>query len=202
MEKLAETAYPINTLLESRWSPRAFADRQVENEKLLSLFEAARWAPSAGNGQPWTFIVTTRGEGCFAALASTLGGLNQSWAPSAPVLVLAAAGPGFRAETVNRYSYYDLGQAVAHLSMQAGDLGLQVHQMAGFDPAKARELFDLPATLEPVTVFAIGYPGNPDELPQPLRERELAPRTRKPLGQVVFKDSLGNPFDVAVREQL
>jgi nitroreductase len=202
MKKLAETAHPIHPLLESRWSPRAFDSRHVENEKLLSLFEAARWSPSAGNSQPWRFIVTTRDEGCFAALASTLSGNNAAWAPNAPVLVLAVAAPGMRGDTPNRYSYYDLGQAIAHLSVQASELGLQVHQMAGFDGEKARELFELPASLEPVTVVAIGYPGNPEVLPAPLLERELAPRTRKPLDEIVFKDNVGNPLEAAVVEQL
>ncbi len=120
--------------------------------------------------------------------------VTSFWAPKAPVLVLAIAGPYPQSEEVTRYSYYDLGQAVALLTVEAGELGLQVHQMGGFDAARARTIFGLPETLQPMTVLAVGYPGSPDDLAEPLRARELAPRTRKPLAEVVFKDDLGNPL--------
>lgn len=195
IEKRTESAFPINELLQTRWSPRAFADRPVEEEKLLSLFEAARWAPSAFNGQPWAFVVTTRQDpGCFAALVSTLSPGNRLWAPQAPVLVLAVAIPYRAGDAVNRYGHYDLGQAVAHLTVEARDLGLQVHQMGGFDGARARQIFELPAEYEPMTVLAIGYAGEPESLVEELRVREIAPRERRPIGTFVFKDNLAVPL--------
>ena len=195
MNKHTQTTYPIHDLLKSRWSPRAFTDQPVEPTKLFSLFEAARWAPSGGNSQPWAFIVTTPADPkTFSQLLGTLGERNQSWAKNAPVLVLAIALREREPGQPNLWAIYDLGQAVAHLSVEAGDLGLAVHQMAGFDRGKASEVFQLPAGYEAITVFTIGYSGDPDLLPDELRQRELAVRTRKPLSQFVFNGAWGKPL--------
>ncbi len=195
MEKQAETTYSIHDLLRSRWSPRAFSSRPVPEEELLRLFEAARWSPSAVNSQPWAFIVTRKSDpDCFAGLAGTLTGRNQLWAPNAPVLVLAVAMPDPRTGAPGKYSYYDLGQAVAHLSIQASALGLHVHQMGGFDAERARQLFEIPEGCEPMTVIAIGYLGNVDDLPEDLREREQAPRVRKPVADFVFQNHWNEPL--------
>ena len=195
MHKPAETNHVIHELLQTRWSPRAFSTRPVETDKLLSLFEAARWSPSGGNSQPWTFIVaTTDDPGAHDKLVSTMTGRNPQWAKSVPVLVLAIAKLNPERPAANRFAYYDLGQAVAHLSVQANALGLHVHQMAGFDNAKARELFQIPDGYDPVTLIAIGYYGNADELPDELREREMAPRARKSLAEFVFHGEWNRPL--------
>jgi len=187
MNKPAVNLHPIHDLLKNRWSPRAFSSQPVEKDHLLSLFEAARWAPSGSNLQPWAFIVTTSADPePHARLVAALAEFNQMWAKDAPVLVLAVVQREREPGKPNPYATYDLGQSVAHLSVQATNLGLLVHQMAGFDHQKAREAVNLPEGFDPVTVFTIGYPGNAADLPERLRERELAPRARKPLSEFVF----------------
>jgi nitroreductase len=185
--KPAVTTYPIHDLLKNRWSPRAFSPQPVAGEDLLSLFEAARWSPSGGNTQPWGFIVTIKDEGdSFDKLLATLSERNQVWAKHAPLLVLAVGQSEREPGKPNAYASYDLGQAVAHLSIQASALGIAVHQMAGFDQQKACAAFALPSGFNPVTVIAIGYPGDPQSLPSELRERELSGRVRKPLSEFAF----------------
>ena len=187
MDKIAQTNHQIHDLLKSRWSPRAFSEQPVEIEKLLSLFEAARWAPSAGNMQPWAFIITTQqSPEPFSKLLDALSEKNRSWAKNAPVLVLAVVHSEREPGQPNAWATYDLGQAVAHISMQASALGLYLHQMAGFDREEAARVFELPTGYEPMTVFTVGYPGDPASLPDDLRERELATRIRKPLSEIAF----------------
>jgi nitroreductase len=195
MHKPAETEYPIHDLLKARWSPRAFSSQAIEPEKLMSLFEAARWSPSGNNSQPWTFIVATLedSEG-HAKMVETLMRCNKKWAKHAPVLVLALVKPNKERPAMSRFAYYDVGQAIAHLSVQAGALGLHVHQMGGFDGEKARELFDIPADYEPMTISAIGYFGKVEHLEDDLRERELAPRSRKNLDEFVYSERWGQPL--------
>jgi len=177
----------IHELLAKRWSPRTFSSRPVEQEKLTQIFEAARWAPSCYNAQPWSFIVARRedAEG-YNRLLSTLMEANRQWAAQAPVLILAVAKLDFdHAPRPNRHAFYDLGQAVANLTVQATALELRVHQMGGFDPAAARELFAVPKGYEPVAVLALGYQEGPPADP--------AARTRKPLADFVFSGSWGRP---------
>jgi len=195
MNKSAQTQYPILDFLKNRWSPRAFAARPIEREKLLSLFEAARWAPSGGNVQPWSFIVTSRNEPePFEKLLSTLNEGNRAWAKDAPVLVLSVVQHERAAGKPNPWAAYDVGQAVAHLSIQASAVGLVVHQMGGFDRQKAAQLFNLPEGYEALTVIAIGHAGDPALLPEGLRERELAARSRKPLSEFVFDGAWREPL--------
>ena len=195
MNKSAQTQYPILDFLKNRWSPRAFAARPVELHKLLSLFEAARWSPSGGNQQPWSFIVTNQTERePFEKLLGTLNERNQDWAKHAPVLVLSVVQRERAVGQPNPWATYDVGQAVAHLSVQATALGLVVHQMAGFDRQKAAELFALPEGYDALTVFAIGYEGDPATLPAGLRERELEQRSRKPLNEFVFDGAWQAPL--------
>lgn len=195
MHKPAQTNYPIVDLLKNRWSPRAFSKRPVETETLLSLFEAARWSPSSSNTQPWFFIVVSpQSPDRFAKLLGTLGERNQQWAKDAPVLVLTIALRDRAPGKPNLWAGYDLGQSVAHLSIQASALGLSVHQMGGFDRLKAAEAFELPDGYEPMTVIAIGYAGDPAALPEDLRESEVAPRTRKPLSEFVFDGGWEEPL--------
>jgi nitroreductase len=199
MELATERKFEIHPLLKERWSPRAFTPRAVEREKLAKLFEAARWAPSSNNAQPWSFVVATRDNPPeYLRLLSVLAPGNAQWAQQAPVLALAVAKlDSDRTGRPNRHAFYDLGQAVAHLTVEATALGLVVHQMAGFDVELARTAFSVPAGQEPVTVFAIGYRGDAEALPEALRARERAPRTRKPLREVMFAGAWGQPHPLA-----
>ncbi|MBN9388948.1 MAG: nitroreductase family protein [Chloroflexi bacterium] len=202
MEKLAETKYDIHELLKGRWSPRAFSTRSVEPEKLFSLFEAARWSPSGGNSQPWSFVVTTSDQPEHEKLVEALAGFNKVWAKNVPVLILAVARPNPERPGSEAYAYYDLGQSVAHMSIQAEAVGLQVHQMGGFDRDQVRELFEIPESFKPLTVIAIGYSGRVEDLPEPLQEREVQTRTRKPLSEFVFGGHWDLPIEPTAEELL
>jgi len=199
MEKLAETQVPIHEVIGRRWSPRAFAPRPVESERLLSVFEAARWAASASNEQPWAFMVATSDDPKnYEGMLGVLVDFNRGWANQAPVLILTLAHTQFEKDgRPNRHAFYDLGQAAANLSLQATALGLVTHPMAGFDAEAARQRFAVPAGWEPVSVIALGYPGDPDSLNETLRQRELAQRKRKPLPSLVFSGAWGNPAPIA-----
>ncbi len=187
MQKPAETAHPIHDLLAKRWSPRAFADRPVAPDVLRSLWEAARWAPSSANQQPWNFLVATRDDRQeFDRMLECLVEGNQVWAKDTPVLMISVAARLDRDKDPNAHAWYDVGQAVMSLSVQATAMGLVVHQMAGILPDKIRELYQVPDSHEPVTGLALGYPGTPDQLSDKLRQREIAPRTRKPAGEFIF----------------
>jgi nitroreductase len=201
MEKPADTTYPIEELLKRRWSPRAFADRPVEPDSLRSLWEAARWAASTANQQPWYFIVATKADTAeYARLLSCLRENNQQWASHAPVLMVSVAKLTFDANgQPNRHAFHDVGLAVANLILQATALGLGVHQMAGFYPDRVRELYEVPEEFEPVAGIVLGYPGDPANLPEDLRNRELAPRTRKPLAAFVFGRSWGEVSPLVTR---
>jgi nitroreductase len=195
MHKPAVTDHPVHEFIRERWSPRAFSEKPVPAEVLRSLFEAARWAPSSNNEQPWAFIVATKEDhAVHAKLVSTLVEFNQAWAKHAPVLAIAVSELAFaRNGHPNRNAFYDTGAAVSDLTTEAVSRSLLVHQMAGFDPHKAIELFSIPSGWEPISAFAIGYPGDHQSLPETLRERELAPRTRKPLADFVMSGSWGQP---------
>ncbi len=200
MEKPVKTDFPIHDLLARRWSPRAFSERPVEPDKLRRLLEAARWAPSSYNEQPWAYLVATLEDAAeHARLLSVLVEGNIAWAKRAPVLMLSIAKLNFEHNgKPNRHAFHDVGLASANLVLQATAMGLAVHQMAGFHAEKARELFGIPEGWEPVAAIALGYPGEPDALPEPIRQRELAPRTRKPLGQFVFTGRWGEASPLVV----
>jgi nitroreductase len=195
MHKAALAEHPINDILRHRWSPRAFADKPVPAEVLRSIFEAARWTPSSSNEQPWTFIVATKDDrATHAKLLGALVEANQVWAKHAPVLGIAVSELAFaQSGRPNRNALYDTGQAVAHLTFEAGAHDLFVHQMAGFDPQKAIDFFSIPPGWQPIAAFVIGYLGDPQSLPDNLRERELAPRARKPLTEFVMTGNWGQP---------
>nr|VFK29262.1 MAG: Nitroreductase [Candidatus Kentron sp. MB]VFK34228.1 MAG: Nitroreductase [Candidatus Kentron sp. MB]VFK76356.1 MAG: Nitroreductase [Candidatus Kentron sp. MB] len=195
MRKNAKVEYAIHDLIERRWSPRAFASRPVNRELLGSLFEAARWSASCYNEQPWRFIVATQEETeNHDRLSDCLTKDNRTWAKQAPVLVLTAIKRTFTHDaSSNQCIWHDLGAATAQLTFQAMSFGLYVHPMAGILPEKVRDIYAIPDDFEPVTILAIGYPGDPDSLPDSLREREIAPRTRKPLTELVFADTWGSP---------
>jgi len=192
-EKPASADHPIFDVLARRWSTRAFSDRSVANEVLASLFEAARWAPSSGNGQPWSFLVATKDNPAeFDRLASVLVPGN-AWARKAAVLALSVTALDRAPDKPNRHAYHDLGLATENLVIQAVSMGLAVHMMAGFNVDMAREVFQIPARHDPVTMIAIGYPGDPALLPEDLRTKDLAPRERKSIGEFVFNGRFGQP---------
>jgi len=198
LDNPAPTDVPIHPLLKNRWSPRAFAAHPVAADQLARLLEAARWAPSSFNEQPWTFLVATSAEpDVFARALSCLIEGNQNWAKAAPVLMLTFTHATFtRNGKPNSHAWHDVGQAIAHLTVQATAEGLVVHQMAGILPDKIRATYNVPAEWSPVTGVAIGHPGEPDQLPEPLRGRERAPRQRKSLDAFVFRDAWGTPWRV------
>lgn len=192
LRKPAETSTPIHDLIAHRWSPRAFDSRPVEPEKLRTLFEAARWAPSSYNAQPWYFIVGTKDNPeNYNRVLESLIEFNQGWAKQAPVLALSVAKLKFDDGKPNRHAFHDVGQAAANLGLQAEALALSVHQMAGIEAEKARKLFNIPADYEAVAGIALGYAGDPASLSEELRKRELAPRQRKPLESFVFTGQWG-----------
>jgi nitroreductase len=196
MEKPADTQHPIHDLIKRRWSPRAFSDQQIEAEKLHMLLEAARWAPSSNNEQPWRFIIANKDhETEWNRLLACLVEGNRKWAYRAPVLILSVASLNFQDDsTPNRHALHDTGMAVENLVLQATALGLATHQMAGFDVEKARADLKIPSGYEPVAMIAVGYPGDLAFLPDRLRERELQPRSRQPISEWTFSGQWGEPL--------
>ena len=185
--RTADTSTPLLGVLAHRWSPRSYdTTGPVDELKLTAALEAARWSPSANNTQPWRFIVARRGTEAFASIAANLMGFNQAWAGSAGVLIVALA------ETIDEngnerpWAKYDLGQAVAHLTVQAHHDGLHAHQMGGFVADGLREAFGFDQRFAPVSVTALGVLGEPEALPEGLREREVAPRSRAALDDILF----------------
>lgn len=179
----------INPIIAHRWSPRAFSDKAVSSEDLTKIFDAARWAASSYNEQPWRFLVGRKGDATYKKIFDTLIEFNQGWAKSAPVLVLSAAKKTFsHNQSPNNYGIHDTGAATATLTLQATALGLHSHGMAGFDAAKARDAFKIPEDFEIGAVTALGYLGDTATLPEGLQAQETAPRTRKPLAEVVFSE--------------
>ena len=171
-----------------RWSPRSFADREVTPGDLMKVFEAARWAASSYNEQPWRFLVGTRGSEAYRKIFEALIPFNQMWAKTAPVLILGVAKTQFsHNDTPNRVALYDLGAAASYLTLQAAALGLATHQMGGFSGDAARKAFGIPENFELGAVIALGYLGEPAALGnEQVVAQEVAPRTRKALGEFVF----------------
>ena len=199
--KSAITNHPILPVLAERWSPYGFEDRPVSEADLRSMFEAARWAASSYNEQPWNYLVATRENSPeFARLLSCLMDANQTWAGAAPVLVLGIVSMRFaKNQQDNRAAVHDLGLAAGNLVVEATARGLSVHQMIGILPDKAREIYQIPAHFEAWTALAIGYKADPAKLPAALRERDLAPRQRKPLSEFVFTGKWGQPSPLGLK---
>ncbi|MEM6505271.1 MAG: nitroreductase family protein [Planctomycetota bacterium] len=189
MPDLNPTDYPTIDAIKQRYSAYQFADKPVEADKLRSLFEAARWAASSFNEQPWRFIVATKDDpAAYDKALRCLVEANQGWAQAAPVLVLTAVKQAFTYnDSPNRVALHDLGQAAAHLALQAADLGLAVHQMAGIDPGKVVSTYGVPEGFTAETALAIGYPGDS------LNDAESKARQRKPFDALVFGDGWGTP---------
>ena len=198
-EKPAPADYPIGSEIRRRWSPRAFEEgRAVEREKILALLEAARWAPSCFNEQPWRYLVFdgTDAEAMEKARACLVEG--NAWALKAPVLMISVARNNFtRNEEPNRTAQHDVGLASENLVLEAVTQGLAAHQMAGFNAAQARTEFNIPEDYTVLAMIAVGYPyqGNLDGLTEKARAGELAPRTRKPINEVAFAGTWDRGYD-------
>jgi nitroreductase len=192
----ALTHVPIHDLLALRWSPRAFAERPVEADKVRSVFEAARWAPSSNNEQPWRFIVASREQPTeYDRLLACVVEGNRTWAARAPMLILSIARLNFETwDKPNRHALHDVGMATGNLVLQATALGLVARQMAGFDVEKARADLKIPSGYEPVAMMALGYPGDPALLPDALRQRELASRERHAASTFVYFGEWGKSW--------
>ncbi|GAB2791220.1 nitroreductase [Hymenobacter luteus] len=189
--KHAPTTFPVLETIRKRWSPRAFASYPVAPETLQQVFEAASWAASAMNEQPWRYIYAHHADGeAFQKMVDCLLPGNQPWAQHAPVLILALAKTHYDNGTPNGAALHDLGLANGNLILEATALGLHGHFMGGFDAAKTREAFHLPETLQPVTFIALGYLGAAEQLEEPFLSREKAPRQRKALHEIAFHHQL------------
>jgi nitroreductase len=187
--KKAPPAEGVLPVIHERWSARSFDEREVSAGTLKKVFEAARWAASSGNGQPWRFLVGLRGSVTHEKIAGTLAGFNKVWAPKAPALILGTALAVNAKGGASPYALFDLGAASAYLTLQAAELGLTTHQMAGFDHEAARLALGIPAEYALGTVIALGYQGEPAALGDAtLIERETTARTRKPLHEIVFSE--------------
>ena len=193
-KKAAATDYPIEEILSRRWSPYCFGDRLVSQEDLRSIFEAARWAASSYNEQPWRYIVATKKDPQeFQRVLSCLVEANQLWAKNAPVLALGCASLNFALNgKPNAAAIHDLGLAAGNICAEATARGLWVHQMIGILPDKARETYSIPNDVQPLTALAIGYAADPQTMPEKLRDRDLAPRQRKKLTEFVFGGAWGH----------
>jgi nitroreductase len=179
MQKSSDFHSPVMEVIQNRRSRRAYIDEPVEKEKIDSLFEAARWAPSSVNEQPWLYIFATKGEDLWQKIYESLNPSNQVWVKNAPLLIASLVRANYiRNDKPNLSARYDLGGANAFLSLQATHLGLNVHQMGGYNSDILRANLNIPLTYEPVVVMAVGYPGEAELLPETLRVRELAPRER------------------------
>jgi len=192
MDKPSNNNYPVNNLIMNRWSPRAFSNQLVEKEKIFSILEAARWAPSAFNEQPWRFIVGQNGDEAYNKIFGSLVEWNQQWAKSVPVLILNIAKKTFTHNGTQNVTFkYDLGQAVGQMILEVVNQGLVSHQMTGFDPDKAAAALNVPDDFQVVSVTAIGYQGEMENLPEQFAKIEVNKRERKDLDTIAFKDKFG-----------
>lgn len=180
IQKSNQFEFPVADLIEQRRSRRAYSSKPVEQEKIDSLFEAARWAPSSMNEQPWAYLYATKDQPeLWNKLVDALNESNRVWAKEAPLLILSMARKThIRNGALNGAAKYDVGAANAFLSMQATQFGLNVHQMGGYDRQKAIESLNIPDTHEPMVIMAIGYLGDAENLSENLKQREVAPRER------------------------
>lgn len=188
----------IHEIIKKRYSPRSFSKDKIDNDIILSLFEAARSSPSSMNEQPWRYIISTSDDAVnFNKMLSVLNDSNRIWAMNAPLLILALTKlRNTKNNQLNMYAYYDAGQAAAYLTMQAVHMGLYVRQMGGFNKERAREIFEIPDDFMPVTVIAAGYKGDGEELPAVLREKEKSVRNRKQLNEILFTGKFNSPTNI------
>src|SRR3989338_9661389 len=189
--KTANTGHPVHELIRKRWSPRSISSKPVERKKLLSLLEAARWAPSSFNEQSWRYIVATKENPSALEAAQSVLNENNSWAKAAPVLICSVGKKAFtRNDKLNFHWMHDVGAATENMLLEAFNQGLVMHEMAGFSHEKAVEVFRIPEGFEPVAMIAVGY----QDIPEKLKENEkwhaseIAERKRKPLNEIAFEN--------------
>jgi nitroreductase len=188
MDNISERSFVINPILEKRWSPRAYsATHVVDANELGPCFEAARWSPSSSNSQPWSFVVGFRGDAVFSMIIDSMVPGNALWGKNASAVVASIAMTHNAEGKEFPYAIYDVGQSVAHFSVQATSQGLLVHQMAGFDPEALGDALGLNPHHRVVSLMTVGVLGDVADLPEKLQEREASPRVRKPLSDVVFR---------------
>jgi nitroreductase len=189
---MERTHLPVHPLIARRFSPRAFSDRELTTAELETLFEAARLAPSSFNEQPWRFVIVRRGGAGHAGMLSAMIASNQVWAQKAPLVVLnLVRGSLERNGITNPHAWHDLGLALGQLNIQAEAMGLGVRHLAGIDPEKARHAMQVPEEFDVVSMMVIGFPGDPNDLPENLKERELKRSPRKPLSELIHFGKFG-----------
>ena len=191
--KAADTSAELHEAIRNRWSPRAFAERDIQAEDLRRLLEAARWSASCFNEQPWRFVLASKADAAaYHKMLSVLSERNQKWARTAPLLMLTAGKRTFSHNGApNRFALHDAGMALATLMVQATAMGLSVHAMGGFDQVRARAEFGIPDDYEVGAAVALGYLGDSSSLPEEFQENERAPRKRKPLAEIAFQGAWG-----------
>ncbi len=198
MHNPAITQVPIADLIANRWSSRAYdATKPVSHAQIITLLEAARWAPSSYNDQPWRFIVCNKNtdSDAWQKAFDCLMPSNQAWVANVPVLILGCANSVLDInQQANRFAQYDTGSAAINICLQATYIGLMAHQMGGYHVDKAREAFAIPAQYTPMSMLAVGYAGEQTQLSTDLYERDVAPRKRKPLSEIVFDGVWSNPI--------
>jgi len=187
MNKTANTQHPVHTLIKERWSARAFSDKNISDELLNQFVEAASWAASSMNEQPWMYYAAHRGTEAFNQMVEVLMPGNQAWAKDAAVLMISLAKKNFTNGHPNRHYMHDVGAANQNLMLEATANGVLGHLMGGFDVVKTKEVFAIEEDLEPVVIIALGYPGSAEQLPAPFNEREVAPRMRKELSAILVR---------------
>lgn len=196
MANHTDAAVAVRDLLRNRRSHRAFSSKPIEHDKLMRLFEAARWAPSARNEQPWRFVLVSKANSrLFDDIIKTFPPFNFFWAKNAAALIVAIEHRNYEVDgSQNPFSAYDLGESVAYLTVQAEAEGLVSRQIGAFNSERVRDLLEAPGDYHPTTVLAVGYPGEASSLPDEYRSQETAPRRRKSLEEIVFEDNWGKPF--------
>ncbi len=193
----ADSRFSMSDIFAERWSPLSFTDQEIDTNTLGSMFAAAQWAASAFNEQPWRFVVGRRGDEVFDAIFESLMAGNQPWAGKASALAIVVAKSTYTHHgKPNKHAWYDSGQAVAQLVGEATTRGWSIHQMAGFSADMARASFEIPDDFQPVAAIAIGKRGPAASLPEPLDERENAPRSRRSLNETVFGLQWGRTSDL------
>jgi nitroreductase len=183
--------HPVLDVIRNRWSPAIYSPKPVEHEQLLTILEAARWAPSSYNAQPWSFLVAFKDEPEeFSRMLSCLVPQNVKWAQHVAVLMISVAKLQFDNGTPNRHAWHDTGIATGFMMLQAASAGILAHGMAGFDPDKARELYNIPPTHDPVAAIGLGYPGDDEGAPEELRQRNVH-KPRQQMADFVFAGQWG-----------
>ncbi len=194
--KIAKTGHPVNELIAKRWSARAFSTKPVERSKLLSILEAARWAPSSKNEQPWRYIIFSIDNPVKLMEAQSVLLESNSYAKRAPILICAIAKKNYsEGEKYNRLHFHDLGAANENMFLEAFNQGLIMHEMGGFDVQKAVEVFKIPEDYEIGIMIAIGYQDKHSVLPERFREKAYSPRVRRKLSEIAYVEDIGNNLE-------